>query len=98
MSLGCFSWVPKEDASSNENTWLSSPENSYYGLSKYHSEMEVWRGIEEGLNAVIVCPAIILGPGKWENGSSMIFKHVWKGLSFILLGQMDLLMLEMLLM
>ena len=73
--------------STDENTpWVSSPENSYYRLSKYHSEMEVWRGIEEGLNAVIVCPAIILGPGKWEKGSSILFKQIWKGLSFYTSG------------
>ena len=78
---------PRDCASSDEKTpWVSSPENSYYALSKYHSEMEVWRGIEEGLNAVIVCPAIILGPGKWEKGSSMLFKQVWKGLSFYTSG------------
>ena len=77
----------KDGSSTNENTpWLNSPENSYYALSKYHSEMEVWRGIEEGLNAVIICPAIILGPGKWEKGSSMLFKQVWKGLSFYTSG------------
>jgi len=78
---------PKDCASTDENThWVSSPENSYYALSKYHSEMEVWRGIEEGLNAVIICPAIILGPGRWEKGSSMIFKQIWKGLSFYTSG------------
>ena len=78
---------PRDGSSTNENTpWLNGPENSYYALSKYHSEMEVWRGIEEGLNAVIICPAIILGPGKWEKGSSMIFKQVWKGLSFYTSG------------
>ena len=78
---------PRDCASSDEKTpWVNSPENSYYALSKYHSEMEVWRGIEEGLNAVIVCPAIILGPGKWEKGSSMLFKQVWKGLSFYTSG------------
>ena len=82
-SLGC----PKDSSSTNENTsWLNSPENSYYALTKYHAEMEVWRGIEEGLNAVIVCPAIILGPGKWEKGSSMLFRQVWKGLSFYTSG------------
>ena len=43
----------KRGSSTNENTpWLNSPENSYY-TSKYHSEMEVWRGIEES-NAVII--------------------------------------------
>ena len=71
----------------DENTpWENSPRNSSYALSKYRSEMEVWRGIEEGLNAVIVCPAIILGPGKWEKGSSMLFKQVWKGLLFYTSG------------
>ena len=78
---------PRYCTSTDENTpWVSSTENSYYALSKYHSEMEVWRGIEEGLNAVVVCPAIILGPGKWEKGSSMLFKQVWKGLSFYTSG------------
>jgi len=78
---------PREGSSVNENTpWITSPENSNYALSKYCSEMEVWRGVEEGLNAVIVCPAIILGPGKWEKGSSMLFKQVWKGLSFYTSG------------
>jgi nucleoside-diphosphate-sugar epimerase len=36
--------------------------------------MEVWRGIGEGLNAVIVNPVIILGEGDWSKGSSGIFK------------------------
>ena len=73
---------PIDGTSTDENThWVSSTKDSNYALSKHHSEMEVWRGIEEGLNAVIVCPAIILGPGKWEKGSSMLFKQVWKGVS-----------------
>ena len=76
-----------DGGSIDENTpWENSPRNSSYALSKYRSEMEVWRGIEEGLNAVIVCPAIILGPGKWEKGSSMLFKQVWKGLLFYTSG------------
>lgn len=82
-AIGCS----RDGSSIDENTlWINSPENSYYALSKYHSEMEVWRGIQEGLNAVIICPAIILGPGKWEKGSSMLFKQVWKGLSFYTSG------------
>ena len=78
---------PSDGAASNENSpWVNSPENSCYAQSKYYSEIEVWRGVEEGLNAVIICPAIILGPGKWEKGSSMIFKQVWRGLSFYTSG------------
>ena len=71
----------------NEETpWLDGPENSNYAISKYNSELEVWRGIEEGLNAVIVNPTIILGPGEWKKGSSVIFHQVWKGMPFYTTG------------
>jgi nucleoside-diphosphate-sugar epimerase len=48
--------------------------------------MEVWRGIEEGLQAVIVNPTIILGPGFWNRGSSSMFSRVEKGLRFATTG------------
>ena len=71
----------------DENTsWVDGPENSNYAKSKYYSELEVWRGIEEGLDAVIVNPSIILGPGQWESGSSIFFHTVWKGMPFYTLG------------
>jgi len=69
-----------------ETSWLDGPENSNYAISKYNSELEVWRGVEEGLNAVIVNPSIILGPGEWKRGSSMIFHQVWKGMPFYTTG------------
>jgi len=59
-----------------------SIKNSTYSQSKYDSELEVWRGIEEGLNAVIVNPSVILGAGDWQNGSPSIFYNVWKGMKF----------------
>ena len=71
----------------NENTaWSDGPENSNYAVSKYHSELEVWRGIEEGLDAVIVNPTIILGPGPWEKGSSLLFHQIAHGLPFYTTG------------
>lgn len=57
--------------------WSEETSNSRYGQSKFLAEMEVWRGIGEGLNAVIVNPTIIIGPGNWNNGSSAIFKNVY---------------------
>jgi nucleoside-diphosphate-sugar epimerase len=62
--------------------WSPSKQRSYYSVSKFHSEMEVWRGIEEGLDAVIVNPSFILGPGNWDNGSTSLFKTIFKGLKF----------------
>lgn len=58
--------------------WSEETNNSVYGESKYLAEMEVWRGIAEGLNAVMVNPTIILGGGDWDKGSSEIFKTVHK--------------------
>ena len=48
--------------------------------------MEVWRGIEEGLDAVIVNPSIIMGPGNWEIGSPKLFQSIWKGLNYYTKG------------
>ncbi len=56
--------------------------HSAYSESKYLSELEVWRAINEGLNAVIVNPTIILGEGQWNTGSSSIFKTLADGLKF----------------
>ena len=58
--------------------WTAETSNSRYGQSKYLGELEVWRGIGEGLEAVIVNPSLILGPGDWEGGSARIFKSVYE--------------------
>ncbi|MDE1191870.1 MAG: NAD-dependent epimerase/dehydratase family protein [Arachidicoccus sp.] len=50
-----------------------------YGKSKHYAEMEVWRGISEGLDSVIINPSIVLGCGDWEKGSTEIFKNIYKG-------------------
>jgi nucleoside-diphosphate-sugar epimerase len=62
--------------------WAKSKDNTPYSISKFRSEMEVWRGIEEGLKAVIVNPVIILGPGYWKRGSSALFSRVARGLKY----------------
>lgn len=56
---------------------INDKENSEYAKSKTASEMEVWRAIGEGLNAVIVNPSIILGAANWDNGSTAIFKNCY---------------------
>ena len=58
--------------------WNSGDNNSEYAKSKRQGEMEVWRGIAEGLKAVIVNPSIILGAGNWDTGSTKLFKTVYE--------------------
>lgn len=69
-----------------EEEWEESRQNSAYGNSKYYAEMEVWRGIGEGLNAVIVNPGIIMGEGDWEDGSARLMKVVNKEFPFYTQG------------
>ena len=57
--------------------WDEEANPSVYGKSKYLGEMEVWRGVGEGLHAVIVNPVIILGKGDWNDGSCATFKNAY---------------------
>ncbi|MDX2246973.1 MAG: NAD-dependent epimerase/dehydratase family protein [Bacteroidia bacterium] len=67
----------------NEDTiWKPEHAKSGYALSKYRAEMEVYRGITEGLNAVMVNPGVIIGAGDWTQGPPKMFAVVNKGLRF----------------
>lgn len=69
-----------------EREWNDSDHNTNYAVSKHLAELEVWRGIEEGLNAVIVNPGIILGAGNWETGSCRMFRNIDNGFKFYTKG------------
>jgi nucleoside-diphosphate-sugar epimerase len=62
--------------------WKTAPGQSAYSLSKYLAEQEVWRGMEEGLNAVIVNPGVIVGPGNWGRGTGQLVSLSSKGIKF----------------
>ena len=78
---------PDQDGFIRENSlWSKDDFHTVYSNSKYHSELEVWRGIEEGLNTVIVNPSVILGPGFWNKGSSAMFSAIFRGFKFYTQG------------
>ncbi len=62
--------------------WKTSPRNSYYAISKFNSEREIWRGAQEGLEVVVVNPSVVIGPGDTSKSSGKIFGSVLKGLKF----------------
>ncbi|MTE26309.1 NAD-dependent epimerase/dehydratase family protein [Winogradskyella ouciana] len=68
----------------NEKTeWNPEDDNSVYAITKYGAELEVWRGTQEGLDAVIVNPGIILGAGYWKGGSSgNLFRRIHNGMRY----------------
>ncbi|WP_373057724.1 NAD-dependent epimerase/dehydratase family protein [Zunongwangia sp. H14] len=63
-------------------TWNPEEDHSDYAISKYGAEIEVWRGTQEGVDAVIVNPGVIIGPGFWNSGSGLLFKKVYKGFKY----------------
>ena len=65
-----------------ESEWSESSYNSHYGITKNLSEMEVWRGIQEGMNAIIVNPGIIIGPGDYSRSSGSLFKKLNEGMDY----------------
>lgn len=79
---------------SEENYWEYDVESQAYGLSKYEGEMEVWRGIAEGLEAVIVNPSVIIGTSAGFEGSGAIFKLIKDGFRFYTDGATGLVVVE----
>ncbi len=71
----------KEFSILDENSkWIISNLNSYYAVTKYQAEQEVWRGVAEGLTACVVNPSIILGAQFWSHGTGKLFEQVYNGL------------------
>lgn len=62
---------------SNENTpWVESKLNTPYDISKYQAELEVWRGVQEGLDALVILPTVILGKISDDRSSTKIYHYV----------------------
>jgi nucleoside-diphosphate-sugar epimerase len=74
--------IPEDELVTEEGKWILTDETRGYAISKYSAEKEVWRGIEEGLDAVIVNPSVVLGAGEWTESSLVILNTVRKGLKF----------------
>jgi dihydroflavonol-4-reductase len=55
---------------------------SAYAISKYEAELEVQRGIAEGLYAVMVNPCVVIGPGPAGRSSMTIMERMRKGSRF----------------
>lgn len=65
-----------------EKKWEENKVNTHYARSKYKAELQVWRGISEGLEAVILNPSTILGYGDWHSSSCAIFRNIYEGFSW----------------
>lgn len=65
-----------------DSRWVAGAITSDYSQSKYSSELEVYRGQEEGLNVSIVNPSVVLSAGDGLRSSSLLFGYVWRQCKF----------------
>jgi dihydroflavonol-4-reductase len=72
--------------SDETDEWDEKDRPSNYSISKYYAELEVWRGIEEGLNAVIVNPPLIIGPCNWQKTTGRFFINASRNFPFYTKG------------
>lgn len=69
-----------------DTEWNKEFDNNVYAITKYGAELEVWRGTQEGLDAVIVNPGVIIGPGIWTDGSGSLITMVNNGMTYFTTG------------
>jgi len=78
-ALGRRKGLPIQDESTR---WERHRWNSPYAESKHLGELEVWRGVEEGLPAVIVNPSVLVGYVHRRHSLARVFQLLRKGLKY----------------
>lgn len=87
-STGATGTAAPGRAVTEEMPFVRDRHASPYGISKYESELEVQRGVAEGLHAVIVNPSVILGRGDVSRSSLTILRRLERGSLFYPTGSM----------
>ena len=72
-SIAVFDKINEKGKIDEESGFDGKKQNSAYALSKYLSEMEVWRAYAEGMNTIIINPGVIIGSGNWGKSSGDLF-------------------------
>ena len=85
-SIASLGQAEKGEIIDENAKWKTSNSNSGYAISKYGGEREVWRGIEEGLNAVIVNPSVIIGAGCHHRATNQLFHNIKNFIPFYSMG------------
>lgn len=89
-SIAAIGVAEKAVSIDEKASWNDDSKDFIYAKSKHYAEREVWRGMAEGLNAVIVNPSTVLGVGSWERSSGQIINFVSKGIKYYPQGSINL--------
>ncbi|MEC4113059.1 NAD-dependent epimerase/dehydratase family protein [Myroides pelagicus] len=94
-SIAALGETLSPDKTIDEKTnWNLELYHSDYAITKYGAEMEVWRGTQEGLKAIIVNPGIIFGAGFRYEGSNEFFRKIEKDFPFYTKGLTGIIAVE----
>ncbi len=75
---------PMGDGMADETMpWTRDARTSAYAVSKYEAELEVQRGVAEGLHAVLVNPCVVIGPGRAGRSSMTMIDRVRRGTRWV---------------
>jgi len=88
-SVSALGRSPDAKTINENNRWTQSEFNTPYAASKYFADLEVWRGIQEGLDAIIVYPSVLLGQISDQRSSSKIYDYVLTGSSYYPKGSVN---------
>lgn len=83
-SIAALGTATGENMVTETTEWGPGQSRSVYSESKRKAELEVFRGIAEGLYAIFINPSIILGPTHdWQQGTGKMFSIVNRGLRVV---------------
>ena len=70
------------DSIDESTPWNADYDHTPYAYSKFGAELEVWRGTQEGIPAVIINPGVILGTGVKGNPLEILCNQIDNRLRF----------------
>lgn len=76
-SVAAFGRQKNMQSVDEQTRWTSEIEQTHYGTSKYLAELEVYRGMEEGLQVTMINPSVILAAADGYRSSSRFFGYAW---------------------
>jgi dihydroflavonol-4-reductase len=70
--------------------WNKAEVPSMYAQTKFEAEIEVWRGVAEGLTACILNPSVVIGRGDMTKSSNQFFRYALSKPYFSPMGEVSL--------
>lgn len=88
-SVAALGKFPEQNLIDENQQWINSPLNTPYAVSKHFSDLEVWRAVQEGLQALVVHPSVILTKISDQRSSAQVYDYVLTEKSYYPLGTIN---------